>query len=60
MTDEEMIALAKREIARTEEKPMEYPTLQDAVDLCILKYVRQLEAEIADLNATITSKGSTS
>lgn len=54
MTDEEMIALAKREIARTEEAPMEYPTLQDAVDLCILKYVRQLEAQIADLNATIS------
>lgn len=54
MTDEEMIALAKREIARTEEIRPEYPTLQDVVDLCILKYVRQLEAQIEDLNATIS------
>jgi len=60
MTDKEMIALAKREIARTEEVTPEYPTLQDAVDLCILKYVRQLEAQIADLNATIASKGNVS
>jgi hypothetical protein len=60
MTDEEMIVLAKREIARTEEVRPEYPTLQDVVDLCVLKYVRQLEAQIADLNATIASKGNVS
>jgi len=59
MTDEEMLEekmteMAKNEFYEMEHNRSDFSAVQNIANLCMVRYVRKLEAEIEDLNTTIS------